>query len=83
MSGSHWHQQEVDILKDMVDKCATLDEIHAVFPARSLNAIRLKVEALGLILKHTVANIDRSAYEKFLKSRDIDMKDFKKHMKAV
>lgn len=67
MAGFRWVDEEVTILRDMVDKCATIGDILEVFPHRSKASVGAKLEELGLVLKSKTP-INLTAYEKFLAS---------------
>ena len=82
MAGVWWQDKETTILRDMIEKGASIDELCEVFTCRSKSSIRQKAEELGLTLK-TLLDINIDAYERFLKSREVDMNQFKQHMKAV
>jgi hypothetical protein len=67
MSGAFWKDQELDILKEMVEAGRSLQEIMSVLKSRTAEGIRNQMDSKGL---------------SFSREPEIDMETFKKIMKG-
>jgi hypothetical protein len=67
MSGAFWKDQELDILKEMVEAGRSLQEIMSVLKSRTAEGIRNQMDSKGL---------------SFSREPEIDMEAFKKIMKG-
>lgn len=62
-----WTAQEVDILRKMVEAGKSIDDIRKVLVARSANAIRCKVNDIGMIFQGK-PEIDFEAFKQIMKT---------------
>lgn len=63
-----WTKEETEILKQIVDNDGDLEDAAKIIPCRSPQAIRQKMDTLGLKFKSKNV-IDMEAFKKFLKEK--------------
>jgi hypothetical protein len=62
-----WTVQEVDILRKMVEAGKSVNDIRMVLTARSNNAIRCKVNDIGMVFRGT-PEIDFEAFKQIMQT---------------
>jgi hypothetical protein len=67
MRGTFWSEEEVKILKELADKNVSVRDMQLVLKGRTFNAIRSKLDELGIKLYRCGCEIDYAMLDKIRK----------------
>ena len=67
MNAPFWTQEELTMLKQMIDKGLLIDDIRKVFTHRSQHAIRIKAKTLGYSMYQATPKPDFEQFKKLMK----------------